>query len=215
MKNVIVVIAMMAVIAGLVYGGKADAPGLNKVQVEEFVPFTHDFGEGAYTTEDYEAIANQKVVYVGDVVRHEGRKYVALQNHNTYPDEFNTQGNPFNIITDQAFNDGFYFRVKSNESTCIEKVTLSGLEDINDMHVWKIDWYTKTISQTEICSGYGTLEPYINTGQLATALYGAVALGTWAFRIDNVMYSGYKRDFVIVPTPNTPEADGFWERYKK
>ena len=206
--------AMIMVVGTSLYAGKADAPGLNKVQVEEFVPFTHEFNM-PYVTEDYEAIANQKVVHVGDVVKHIGRKYVALQNHNTYPDEFNTNGNPFTIISDKAYDGGYYFRVKSNEATCIEKVVFSNFDDINDMSVWKVDWYQMEISQTEGCSGYPDMLPYFRTGQTATALYGAVALGGWTFRIDDVLYSGYKRDVVIVPTPDTPEAEGFWERFKR
>ena len=203
MKILLFILAMVATL----YAAK-------KPPIPEFIPFDHEFNM-PYITEDYEAIANQAVVHIGDIIKYEHKRYRALKNHNTYPDEFNTQGNPFWIITDQAFDYGYYFRVKSNEATCLEKVTMTGFDEIENASLWKIDWYTLTIAQTEGCSGYPDMADYIRLGnQLATPLYGAVALGSWKFRIGEVIYTGYSRDYVIVPTPGTAEADGFWERIK-
>ena len=175
----------------------------------EFIPFDHTFNM-PYYLEDYEAIANQTVVHIGDCVEYGGEEYLSLRNHNTMPDKYNVEGNPFWILTDQAFDGGYFFRTKSNEATCIEKVTMTGFDDIEGMSVWKKDWYTHTVAQTEGCSGYPEMEDYVRLGQqLATSLYGAVALGSWKFRIGETIYTGYSREYVIVPTPGTD--DSFWE----
>ena len=203
MRNLIGLVTILLLQLTLLHAAKPP-------QVPEFIPFDHEFNM-PYVTEDYEAIANQAVVHIGDIVKYEHKRYRALRNHNSYPDEFNTQGNPFWIITDQAFDYGYYFRIKSNESTCIERVTMTGFDEIENASLWKIDWYTKTIHGTEGCNS-PDLE-YVELGnQLATPLYGAIALGSWKFRIGETIYTGYSREYVIVPTPGTVEAEGFWER---
>ena len=175
---------------------------------KEFIPFDHIFNM-PYYTEDYEAIANQDIVHIGDCVTYEGNTYTSLRNHNTMPDAFNTNGNPFHVITDQAFNGGVYTRQKVNELTCTEEVTLSRLDDIDDLGIWTKDWYTMTAHGTDNCKS-PELE-YSDVGQLSTSLYGAVALGAWKFRLNDVMYTGYKRDYVIIPTPGSAEDLNFWE----
>ena len=180
-------------------------------EVQEFIPFSHDFGEGQWLQDDYEAVASQPVIYVNDCVSYDGKIYKSLRNFNAYPDAFNTNGNPFRIITDQAFNGGVYTRIKPNESTCTEEITLSGLDDINDMNVWKVDWYTKTIHGTDNCKT-PDLE-YSEVGQLGTALYGISAYG-WSFIINEVMYVKYGRDYTVIPTPASPEDLNFWELVK-
>lgn len=179
-------------------------------EVKEFVPFTHVLGM-PYIQEDYDAIAAQETLYIGDCRSYEGKVYKSLRNWNVYPDEFNTQGNPFHIFTDQAFVGGEYFRQHPVETTCTQRFTFTAISDVNDKQVWAKGGYNADVNPTENCEDFLTWATYDIYGQLATSLYGAIALGSWRFKIDEVIYYGYRRDYEIIPTPDSVEDLDFWE----
>jgi len=180
-------------------------------EIEEFVPFTYPLPVAtSWIAADYQAVADQEVIYKCDYRVHEGKIYIALRNYNAYPDEFNTAGNPFTIVNKEFYTGASFLRPKSNEPTCTEKVVFTSAEDINHRSYAYRGWYSIDVYQTEGCSAYPDLPPYHRIGQFATDLYGISAYG-WTFAIEGVRYGRYQRDYETIPTPASPQDADFWE----